>query len=41
MLMTSLMIGGFAVIPYISPYLVANVGMPECSCRWCTWRAAR
>lgn len=28
-LVVSLMMGGFAVIPYISPYLVANVGMPE------------
>ena len=23
------MFGGFAVIPYISPYLVANVGVAE------------
>jgi predicted MFS family arabinose efflux permease len=28
-LMASLMIGGFAVIPYLSPYLVANIGMSE------------
>jgi predicted MFS family arabinose efflux permease len=28
-LIVSLMIGGFAVIPYISPYFVANVGMSE------------
>lgn len=28
-LIGALSIGGFAVIPYISPYLVANVGMPE------------
>ncbi|QDU25949.1 Inner membrane transport protein YdhP [Anatilimnocola aggregata] len=28
-LSAALMIGGFAVIPYISPYLVANVGMRE------------
>jgi predicted MFS family arabinose efflux permease len=28
-LMTSLMIGGFAVIPYVSAYLVANVGVRE------------
>ncbi len=28
-LVVTLMFGGFAVIPYISPYLVANVGMPE------------
>lgn len=28
-LVVTLMIGGFAVIPYISTYLVANVGMPE------------
>jgi predicted MFS family arabinose efflux permease len=28
-LMASLMIGAFAVIPYINPYLVGNVGVPE------------
>jgi MFS transporter, DHA1 family, inner membrane transport protein len=28
-LITSLMIGAFAVIPYVSDYLVANVGVPE------------
>ncbi len=28
-LIAALSIGGFAVIPYISPYLVSNVGMPE------------
>jgi MFS transporter, DHA1 family, inner membrane transport protein len=28
-LVVSLMFGGFAVIPYISPYLVANVGVSE------------
>jgi predicted MFS family arabinose efflux permease len=28
-LIITLMIGGFAVIPYISPYFVANVGMSE------------
>jgi predicted MFS family arabinose efflux permease len=28
-LVVSLMFGGFAVIPYISPYLVANVGVAE------------
>ncbi len=28
-LIVSLMLGGFTVIPYISPYLVANVGMTE------------
>jgi DHA1 family inner membrane transport protein len=28
-LIVMLTIGGFALIPYISPYLVANVGMPE------------
>lgn len=28
-LIIALMIGGFAVVPYISPYLVANVGMTE------------
>jgi predicted MFS family arabinose efflux permease len=28
-LVLTLMLGGFAVIPYISPYLVSNVGMPE------------
>jgi DHA1 family inner membrane transport protein len=30
-LVISLMFGGFAVIPYISPYLVANVGVSETS----------
>ena len=28
-LILTLMLGGFAVIPYISVYLVANVGVPE------------
>ena len=28
-LIVTLMFGGFAVIPYISPYLVANVGVAE------------
>ena len=28
-LIVALMIGGFAVFPYLSPYLVANVGMTE------------
>lgn len=28
-LISSLMIGGFAVVPFISPYLMANVGVPE------------
>jgi MFS transporter, DHA1 family, inner membrane transport protein len=30
----SLMIGGFALIPYISPFLVANVGMAEEHLPW-------
>ena len=30
-LVMTLMFGGFAVIPYISPYLVANVGVAEAS----------
>jgi MFS transporter, DHA1 family, inner membrane transport protein len=30
-LVVALMFGGFAVIPYISPYLVANVGVSEVS----------
>ena len=25
----SLMFGGFTVVPFLSPYLVANVGIPE------------
>jgi len=33
-LIISLMIGGFALIPYISPFLVANVGMAETSLPW-------
>jgi MFS transporter, DHA1 family, inner membrane transport protein len=28
-LMTALMMGAFAVIPYINPYLLANVGVPK------------
>jgi predicted MFS family arabinose efflux permease len=30
-LVVTLMVGGFSVIPYISPYLVANVGVKETS----------
>lgn len=33
-LSSSLMIGAFAVIPYISAYLVENVGMPEAYLPW-------
>lgn len=33
-LIVSLMIGGFALIPYISTFLVANVGMAETSLPW-------
>jgi predicted MFS family arabinose efflux permease len=33
-LIVTLMFGGFAVIPYISPYLVANVGVAEVSLPW-------
>jgi DHA1 family inner membrane transport protein len=33
-LIVSLMIGGFALIPFISPFLVANVGMAEKNLPW-------
>jgi predicted MFS family arabinose efflux permease len=33
-LIVTLMFGGFAVIPYISPYLVANVGVTEAELPW-------
>ncbi|WP_425618254.1 MFS transporter [Anatilimnocola sp. NA78] len=33
-LSAALMIGGFMVIPYISPYLVGNVGMTEAQLPW-------
>src|SRR5262249_29530778 len=33
-LIVTLMFGGFAVIPYISPYLVANVGVAEVNLPW-------
>jgi predicted MFS family arabinose efflux permease len=33
-LVVTLMFGGFAVIPYISPYLVANVGVTEIDLPW-------
>ena len=34
LLVTSLMLGSFSVIPYISPYLVANVGVMELDLPW-------
>jgi predicted MFS family arabinose efflux permease len=33
-LIVSMMLGGFAVIAYLSPYLVANVGVPEDRLFW-------
>jgi predicted MFS family arabinose efflux permease len=33
-LIVTLMFGGFSVIPYISPYLVANVGVSEANLSW-------
>jgi DHA1 family inner membrane transport protein len=33
-LIVTLMFGGFAVIPYISPYLVSNVGVSEKNLTW-------
>jgi predicted MFS family arabinose efflux permease len=33
-LVVSMMLGGFAVIAYLSPYLVANVGVPEDRLFW-------
>ncbi|WP_435016743.1 MFS transporter [Tundrisphaera sp. TA3] len=33
-LISTLMISGFAVVPYISPYMVANVGLTEIELPW-------
>jgi predicted MFS family arabinose efflux permease len=34
LLVVAIMFGGFSVIPFISPYLVANVGVPETSLKF-------